>query len=108
MNYLAQVDIDQSFFGQVGHFLGDLNPGVEGLGQLVSILLPNAIMVAGVVLVILIIIAGFYMITGAGDPQKIEQGKNIITAGIIGFIIIAVAFLIVRFIESTFGVSILG
>ncbi len=104
MNEIAQFNIGDTFFGPSGHFLTDL----PGLGQLVSILLSNAIMVAGVVLVILVIVAGFYMITGAGDPQKIEQGRNIITAGVIGFIIVAAAFLIVRFIERSLGVSILG
>jgi hypothetical protein len=48
------------------------------------------------------------MLSGSGDPQKIEQGRNIITAGVIGFIIVATAFLIVRFVERTFGISILG
>jgi hypothetical protein len=104
MGEIAQTSISNSFFGTPGHFLTTL----PGLGQLVSILLSNAIMIAGVVLIFLIIIAGFYMLSGSGDPQKIEQGRNIITAGVIGFIIVATAFLIVRFVERTFGISILG
>jgi len=97
MNKIAQVPIGDTFFGKTGHFLADL----PGLGQLVSLIANNAIVVAGVIFLFLIIFAGFQMITAGGDSQKFQQGQNIITAGFIGFIIVLAAFLIVRFIESS-------
>jgi len=105
VNKIAQgVPIGETFFGRTGHFLSSL----PGLGQLISLIASNAISVAAFVLILLFIIAGFIMISGAGDPQKLEQGKNIITFGIIGFVVVLAAFLIVRFIESSLGVTILG
>ena len=102
MNKIAQVPIGDTFFGKTGHFLADL----PGLGQLVSLIANNAIVVAGVIFLFLIIFAGFQMKTAGGDSQKFQQGQNIITAGFIGFIIVLAAFLIVRFIESSLGIPI--
>lgn len=98
------VDIGQTFFGTSGHFLSQLTD----LGHLVSILLNNAIVVAGIILLFLIVIAGFNMVSGGGSPEKIEQSKAIITYGIIGFIIVVAAFLIIRVIETMTGTKILG
>ena len=42
-------------------------------------------------LIIIIIIAGIYILISTGDPSKVQKGKNIILAGIIGLIIIFVA-----------------
>src|SRR3989344_509045 len=103
MNKIAQVPIGETFFGKTGHFLADL----PGLGQLVSLVANNAIVVAAIVLLFLIVFAGFTMLTAGGDPQKFQQGTNIITAGVLGFIIVLAAFLIVRLIENSLGVTIL-
>ena len=104
MNKIAQIPIGDTFFGKTGAFLSNL----EDLGQLVSLIANNSIVVAGIILLFLIVFAGFTMITAGGDSQKFQQGANIITAGFIGFIIVLAAFLIVRLIESSLGVSILG
>jgi len=97
-------NIGTAFFGNAGHFLTQLTD----VGRLVSILFSNAIMIAGIVLIFLIIIAGIQMISGSGDVQKVAQARQIITAAIIGFILIIAAFFIVRLVESSLGISILG
>jgi hypothetical protein len=97
---LAQVDIGQSFFGG-SHFLTNL----IGLGTLVSILLSNAISIAGVLLLFLIVIGGISMVSGAGsgNPERVAQGRNIIAAGVIGFIIVVIAWWIVEIIKLSMG-----
>src|SRR3989344_3165457 len=101
MDKIAAFNLGDTFFGK-DFFLQDLTD----LGDLISILVSNSIAIAGVILVFLVIFAGITMISGSGDPQKLEQGKNILTAGIIGFIIVVGAFLIVRLLESSLGISI--
>jgi hypothetical protein len=96
-------DIGDAFFGE-DHFLKELT----GVGTLASVLLSNAIMVAGIVLIFLIVFAGIQIITGSGDPQKIDRARQIITAGVIGFILVVAAFFIVRLVEGSLGISILG
>ena len=42
-------------------------------------------------LIVVIIIAGIYILISTGDPSKVQKGKNIILAAIIGLIIIFAA-----------------
>lgn len=103
MNKLAAVNIGDKFFGGP-HFLRDLT----GVGQLVSILLNNAIIIAGIIFVFLIILAGINFISGGGSPEKIEQSQKIITYAFFGFIIVVGAFLVIRAMEKILGLNILG
>ena len=95
--------LGEAFFGPGDHYL----KGAGGLGMLVSVLLSNAVVIAGIVLVFLIIFAGIQMITGSGEPEKLDRARQIITAGIIGFILIISGFFIVRFLESSLGIDLL-
>ena len=95
---LAQgFDIGEAFFGEEDHFLTRL----RDVGTLVSLFLNNAIVVAGVVFVFLVIIAGFNMITGAGsaNAQQFAKGRDILVAAIIGFIIVFAAWWIAAIVQ---------
>jgi len=104
MEKIAQIDIGQEFFGGA-HFLRE----VTGIGQLVSIILSNAMVVAGVILLFLLIFGGISMIAGTGrdNPEQAAKGKQAATAAVIGFIIIFAAFWIIRIIETLTGLDIL-
>lgn len=102
MNYLS-FNLGDAFLGS-SSFLRD----VTDVGKLLSILLNNAITIAGIVLIFIFIIAGIQMISGSGDAQKAAQARQVITAGIIGFILVVAAFFIVRLLESSLGVNLLG
>lgn len=54
--------------------------------------------VAGVIAVIMIMIAGARYITSQGDSQKVSQAKNAIIYAAIGIVIVALAQVIVRFV----------
>lgn len=54
--------------------------------------------VAGVIAVIMIMIAGLRYITSQGDSQKVSQAKNAIIYSSIGLVVAALAQIIVRFI----------
>ena len=95
------LDIGNRFFGGT-HFLQ--NP--EGVGTLVSIWIGDAVVVAGVILVFMIIISGFSMITGSGNPQKQQQAQKVLTSSIIGFILVIAAYFIVLVLEISTGASI--
>ncbi len=78
-----------------------------GIGKLVSSLSANAIMIAGVILMIIIVYAAISMISAAGDAQQYERAQSILTSGIVGFIIVIAAWFIIKAIEISTGVSIL-
>ncbi|MBI2426513.1 MAG: hypothetical protein HYV34_01575 [Candidatus Kerfeldbacteria bacterium] len=63
----------------------------------------------GLVAVIMIIIGGFRWMTAGGNEEKVEAAKKILTASIIGLIIVLLAWAIVIFatgtLNNTSGVS---
>jgi hypothetical protein len=82
----------------------------QGLADLVSIILSNALVLAGVILFFLLIFGGFSMIIGAGqnNPEAAAKGKQAATTAVIGFIIIFAAYWIIQIIENITGLNILG
>lgn len=101
MNKLA-LDIGQQLFGGATvHPLTD----VKGVGNLVSLFLNIAFVIAGIVLLIFIIIAGIGLIGSAGDnnPEKMEGAKKTLTSAILGFVIVFASYWIVKLIGQIFG-----
>lgn len=54
--------------------------------------------VAGVVGVIVIIIAGFLYVTSTGDPSKTKRAKDAILYAVVGLVIIVLAFTITQIV----------
>jgi len=75
----------------------DANPGQllsTKIGQIVG----SIISFVGVVLMILIIYAGFLWMTASGNEKKTEQAKSILLSAVIGLIIVLSAYAITAFI----------
>ncbi|MCL5675952.1 MAG: hypothetical protein M1120_02395 [Patescibacteria group bacterium] len=102
----AQVDIGTSYK------LGEGGPGINtvfyGLAQLVSPLIKNVFILAGIVLLILLIFGGVtYIINaGSGDKEGMEKGQNALTSAILGFIIIFAAYWLVQIAAYVTGIHI--
>ena len=79
-------------------------------GKLISVLLKNAYVFAGVLLFVLLIFGGFSIIMGAGqgDAKKAGQGKKVATAAAVGFLIIFASYWIIQIIEVITGFKILN
>lgn len=60
----------------------------------------------GVVLFIMLLMGGFKFITAGGDPKAIEGAKKTLTYAIGGIVLIALSFLILRFISTFTGVDV--
>jgi len=60
----------------------------------------------GVVLFLMLIAGGFQFITAGGDPAKVEQAKKTLTYAIMGVALLALAFLILKFISTFTGVDV--
>ncbi len=56
----------------------------------------------GSIAVVMIIIAGFTMVTSAGDAEAVKKAKNTITYSVIGLIFVILAFAITYFITGVF------
>lgn len=99
MREIAQVQVGQDVF----------KTPFTNFGQLVSVLLGNIYVIAGIVLFFIIVFAGFGILSsaGSGDKQKVAQGKQAFTAVIIGFLIIFMSYWIIQLIERITGLKIL-
>lgn len=58
--------------------------------------------VAGLIAVVVIIIAGYMYTTSAGNASAVVKAKNAILYSVIGIIVIILAFTITRFVEGKF------
>ena len=83
------VNISPSDIGYEG--ASDANVAVGGLLNLVYL-------VAGMVAVIVIILAGFSYVTSRGNAEKTKQARNSIMGALIGIVIIMSAFVVTQFI----------
>jgi len=83
-------------------------PGYGSIGELISAILPNIYVLAGIILLVLLIIGGFGIIMGAGEenPERTKKGKQAITAALIGFAVIFASWWIIRIIEIITGLDI--
>jgi len=80
----------------------DINiPAISG-----SDVLHNALnvtyFVAGVIAVIVIILAGFSFVTSGNDPGAVTKAKNAILYAVIGLVVILSAFVITQFVIGRF------
>jgi len=57
--------------------------------------------ILALVAVVMIIIGGFQWMTAAGNEEKIEKAKKVISAAVIGLIIVLLAWAIVIFVAGT-------
>lgn len=78
-------------------YSGDKNP-VAGKNGILSRVVNLALIGAGIVAVIAIIVAGFEYVISAGDSAKISRAKDAILYAVIGLVIAVSAEIILKFV----------
>ena len=81
--------------------LGEIPDNPTGL---VNAVLKIALGAAGGVAFLLIIFGGFKLAFSRGDPQAVQDGRDVITSAVVGLVIIILAVFLLRLI----GIEILG
>lgn len=81
-----------------------------GAGELVGIIISNAIGIAGLIMVFLMVAGGIAIISGSGsdNPEQAAKGKQAVTYALIGFLIIFAAYWIIQIVEQLTGFGILN
>lgn len=90
---LAQVNINDNLGTTFGLGTADLEDTVVNVVQWVLGFL-------GLIAVIMILIGGFQWITAGGNEEKVASAKKVISAAVIGLIIVLLAWAIVIFVVS--------
>lgn len=59
-----------------------------------------------VCVVLLLVYGGFLMMSSKGDPDKLQEAKQIITNAVIGFVVILLCVAVLLLISKTLGLNI--
>ena len=78
------------------------------LPALVGSFIAAALGLLGVILVVLVVYAGFIWMTAQGNDEKIKKAKGMITSAVIGMIIIFAAYAITNFVVGALSTSLGG
>lgn len=78
---------------------------VSSIGEVINIVLFIVYPLAGIILFLFIVWGGYDLLLSGGDKQKVEAGRNRITAAIVGFFLLIVSYLAIRLIVFIFGIG---
>ncbi len=97
MDKLAQVSIQETFLGS--------GTKPQTIGSVITLVINTAFAVSGVIILFMFVYAGYQIIQGAGSGKSdsTEKAKQAATYAAIGFVIIFVAFWLIRLIEVITG-----
>lgn len=68
-------------------------------GQLFSDIIVVLISLTGALSIIFIVIGGIKIVTASGDPKKLDAARSQITYAIIGIVVTALVFVILRVVQ---------
>ena len=79
---------------------------IKGFEWLFNNVVVSILGLAGIALFLMLLIGGFKYLTSGGNPESVASAQKTITYAIIGLIIVALAFLILVFIQTFTGAQI--
>lgn len=104
---LAQVNIGNQLWLKPNQGISS-SPAHQSLGGLISAVLPNIYLVAGIIAFLLTIFSGLMFIinAGKGESESSKKWQQALTASVAGLLIIFLSYWIIQIIEAITGVKI--
>ena len=101
----------QKAYASLGSTLSDNLKSLEDANAtdeygLVEIVKNIAIPLSVICVVLLLIYGGYMLMSSKGDPDKLQEAKQVITNAIIGFVVILLCVAILILISNTLGLGI--
>jgi hypothetical protein len=82
-----------------------LRSEITDISSLISIVMTFLFPIAAVLLFCMVIYSGFVFMTSRGNSQAVSKAQGIIISAIIGFVLLVIAFFLVRLVAFIFGFS---
>ncbi|NMB84182.1 hypothetical protein GYA28_02730 [Candidatus Roizmanbacteria bacterium] len=79
--------------------------GINNLGDIVNKMTMFLLPLAGIILLFVLIWGGYDYMMSQGKPDKIKSAQAKITTGLIGFILLILAFFLTKLLTTIFGLS---
>lgn len=98
---LIEGETRQQMTNQENAFIRETGLQPVSLGQTIATIIRFLLSLLGLIFVILIIYAGMLWMTSAGNDDKIDKAKKIMSAAIIGLVIVLAAYAITTFVIFT-------
>lgn len=80
--------------------------GIDNVLTIVQAIIRFILVVAFVLAFIFLLIGGIRWITAGGDEKGVGAARNMITAALIGLVIVLVSYAIIKLVETFFGINI--
>jgi hypothetical protein len=108
-NFFSYTFIMERIFAETVNLIDHApSKSITSISILVNLLLKNALTIAGVICLVLLILGGFsFIVSAGGDAKAKEKGKNTITSAVIGLVLIFAAYWIIQIIQIVTGIKIL-
>ena len=107
--FFVQKVSAQSLGSSLGDELKTLQDGsVSTESDLVGMIVKIAVPLGVISVVLLVVYAGYLLMSSQGDPDKLKEGRDIITNAIIGFVVVLLSVAILILISNTLGLDIYG
>lgn len=107
LTVLAQFKLGEKFKLKGGEGIGTID-AFQSPRAFIAAILPNAFLLAGLILLILLIGGGVTMIRNSGNPEAQQKSKSVVTAAVLGFVIIIAAYWIIQILQVLTGVGIVS
>lgn len=78
---------------------------VATLGDVISIILPFVMSLAGILLFFVLMWGGYDYMMSQGEAAKVKSARAKITAGIVGFVLLLLSYLMTKLLSYIFGVG---
>jgi len=113
--FLSTTLIVLVFFTAITAFFGVAQPAealklenplaVDSFQEFITRLIRMLIFIAAPALALIVAVAGLRFVVSGGNPKKRESAKNMIKYGIIGFLIIILAWVLVAVLQGLVGTT---
>lgn len=78
---------------------------IETLADLINVITSFVVPFALVILFFVFVSGGYDFLFSRGNPEKVKSARAKLTAGVVGFILLVMSYLIVRLVSQIFGIG---
>ncbi len=78
---------------------------ISNLADVINLVVKLVYPLAGILLFVYFVWGGFSFITSAGDPEKVQSGKNRIKSALIGFVLLFLSYFFVGLVARILGIG---
>lgn len=77
---------------------------IENIGVLINVILPLTALVAGLILLVISLMAIFNYLTQGDNPEVVKKTQKTLTLGLLGLFLVIISFLLVSLINRLLGI----